>query len=206
MAVQSTKDKLLDAAVNLFSEKGYDGTSVDEIAASIGIKGPTLYKHFKGKEALLTAIMERTDHEYEKGMGIRTQKAMEIHSGEALKAFSMHQILFTLNNENVRKMRRLFTIEQYRNAGFAKRATRHQIKNMQEQFIQIFKRMMDAGEMRREDPEMLALEYIAPTTLMIQMCDREPEKMEEGIGIIEKHIDMFVEKYCYPVKGGKTPD
>ena len=149
MAVQSTKDKLLDAAVNLFSEKGYDGTSVDEIAASIGIKGPTLYKHFKGKEALLTAIMERTDHEYEKGMGIRTQKALEIHSGEALKAFSMHQILFTLNNENVRKMRRLFTIEQYRNAGFAKRATRHQIKNMQEQFIQIFKRMMDAGEMRR---------------------------------------------------------
>ena len=46
----STKEKILDAALTLFAENGYDGTSVEQIANIVGIKAPSLYKHYKSKE------------------------------------------------------------------------------------------------------------------------------------------------------------
>ena len=46
----STKEKILDAALTLFAENGYDGTSVEQIANIVGIKAPSLYKRYKGKE------------------------------------------------------------------------------------------------------------------------------------------------------------
>ena len=51
--VMSTKEKILDAALTLFAENGYDGTSVEQIASIVGIKAPSLYKHYKGKEDIL---------------------------------------------------------------------------------------------------------------------------------------------------------
>ena len=45
----TTRDKILDEALTLFAENGYDGTSVEEIAEKVGIKAPSLYNHFKGK-------------------------------------------------------------------------------------------------------------------------------------------------------------
>ena len=49
----STKEKILDAALSLFAENGYDGTSVEQIAGIVGIKAPSLYKHYKGKEDIV---------------------------------------------------------------------------------------------------------------------------------------------------------
>ena len=45
-----TKDRILFAALDLFSEKGYDQTSIDLVAEAVGIKGPSIYAHYKGKE------------------------------------------------------------------------------------------------------------------------------------------------------------
>ncbi|MBQ6218084.1 MAG: helix-turn-helix transcriptional regulator, partial [Erysipelotrichaceae bacterium] len=54
----NTKEKILNEALSLFAEKGYDGTSVEQIAALVGIKAPSLYKHFKGKEDILNSIID----------------------------------------------------------------------------------------------------------------------------------------------------
>ena len=43
-----TKDRILLAALDLFSQKGYDQTSIDLIAETVGIKGPSIYAHYKG--------------------------------------------------------------------------------------------------------------------------------------------------------------
>ena len=48
--VMSIKKKIMDAALTLFAENGYDGTSVEQIANIVGIKAPSLYKHYKSKE------------------------------------------------------------------------------------------------------------------------------------------------------------
>ena len=52
----STKDKILDEALTLFSENGYDGTSVEQIAEKVEIKIPLIYKHFKDMEDKFNSI------------------------------------------------------------------------------------------------------------------------------------------------------
>ena len=56
----TTRDRILEEALRLFSEKGYDGTSVESIAEAVGIKAPSLYKHFKGKEDIPRILAQRT--------------------------------------------------------------------------------------------------------------------------------------------------
>ncbi len=192
----NTKERLLEAALTLFSEKGYDGTSVDEIAESIGIKGPIIYKYFKGKEALLAEIVAISDEAYEKGMENGLRGADRIKSGADLKAVALQSITMTMDNEIARKVRKLFTIEQFRSPIFADRATRNQVINLQSVFAKVFRKMMADGIMKEGNAEIYALEFTAPVTLMLQMCDREPEKREEILKTISEHMDVFIEKYC----------
>jgi TetR/AcrR family transcriptional regulator len=55
----STADRILDAAEDLFAEKGYSATSLGDVADRVGIRSPSLYNHFKNKEALYEAVLER---------------------------------------------------------------------------------------------------------------------------------------------------
>ena len=65
----STKEKILDAALTLFAENGYDGTSMEQIASIVGIKAPSLYKHYKGKEDILNALIDSAEARYEEMFG-----------------------------------------------------------------------------------------------------------------------------------------
>ena len=56
---QSTPERILDAAEDLFAEKGYSATSLGDVADRVGIRSPSLYNHFKNKEALYAAVLER---------------------------------------------------------------------------------------------------------------------------------------------------
>lgn len=53
------KNEILDVAERLFYERGYDNTSTNDILAEIGIARGTLYYHFKSKEDILDAMIER---------------------------------------------------------------------------------------------------------------------------------------------------
>ena len=60
----STKDRILEEALTLFAENGYDGTGVEQIAEKVGIKAPSLYKHFKGKEDILNSLIDIAEARY----------------------------------------------------------------------------------------------------------------------------------------------
>ena len=55
----TTAQRILDAAEDLFAEKGYSATSLGDVADRVGIRSPSLYNHFKNKEALYEAVLER---------------------------------------------------------------------------------------------------------------------------------------------------
>lgn len=57
--VSRTSDRILDAAEDIFAEKGYSATSLGDVADRVGIRSPSLYNHFKNKEALYEAVLER---------------------------------------------------------------------------------------------------------------------------------------------------
>ena len=196
MARTNAKEPLIEAARNLFSVKGYDGTSVDEIAEAVGIKGPTIYKYFKSKEDLLKAVIDTAEDEYAKGMGGEGDNiANLINSGEDVKNYALKSFNFTLRNDTAKKMRKLITMEQFRNPTLAKLATWHQLTNLQNIYTTIFKKMMEQGQMVKGAPEVMALEFVSPITIMLQLIDREPRKKKEALKTIEKHIDTFLERY-----------
>lgn len=56
---QERKNEILDAAERLFAQKGYDGTSTNDILTAVGIARGTLYHHFKSKEEIMDALIDR---------------------------------------------------------------------------------------------------------------------------------------------------
>lgn len=56
---RSTADRILDAAEDCFAHKGFDGTTLRDVADIVGIRIPSLYNHFDGKQSLYAAVLER---------------------------------------------------------------------------------------------------------------------------------------------------
>jgi Transcriptional regulator len=195
MARTNAKEPLVEAARNLFSIKGYDGTSVDEIAEAVGVKGPTIYKYFRNKEDLLKAVIDCAEDEYMRGMEVARDIPDRIHTGEDFKGYVLASLNFTLNNETAKKMRRLTTIEQFRNEALSKQTTRHQLTYLKDLYTSIFQKMMERGEMIEGDASIYALQFISPITIMIQYMEREPDKKDEAFEMINKHIDVFIDLY-----------
>ena len=72
----TTKERILEAALTLFAEKGYNGTSVEQIANAVGIRAPSLYKHYKGKEDILNALIDSAEARYEEMFGSERNKGL----------------------------------------------------------------------------------------------------------------------------------
>jgi TetR/AcrR family transcriptional regulator len=56
---RTTPERILDAAEDLFAENGFSATSLGDVADRVGIRSPSLYNHFKNKEALYQAVLDR---------------------------------------------------------------------------------------------------------------------------------------------------
>ena len=67
---QSTKNRIVKAAWNLFYKNGYDHTTVEEIIAASKTSKGTFYHYFKGKEALLNSLSDLFDEKYEELAGV----------------------------------------------------------------------------------------------------------------------------------------
>ncbi|WP_034269858.1 TetR/AcrR family transcriptional regulator [Haloechinothrix halophila] len=56
------RQQLLDVAKALFAEKGFDGTSIEEIAHRANVSKPVVYEHFGGKEGIYAVVVDRETH------------------------------------------------------------------------------------------------------------------------------------------------
>lgn len=191
----NTKEKILDAALTLFSENGFRGTSVEQIARLVGIKAPSLYKHFKSKEEILNAIIDSAEKCYEESFGSERNIGLLPQSKDEFIQITMKKVLFTMRDPMIRKMRMLQTQEQYRNARFAELATWHQLYGIQEMYAKLIGLMMKTGLFKKDDPELLAIELTAPAVLQISRADRYPDSTEECLNCVEKHLKHFCNIY-----------
>ncbi|MBR3245623.1 MAG: TetR/AcrR family transcriptional regulator [Parasporobacterium sp.] len=191
----STKEKILDAALTLFAENGYDGTSVEQIAGIVGIKAPSLYKHYKGKEDILNALIDSAEARYEEMFGSEKNIGKVPKSREEFIEMTMKRISFTIQDPVIRRTRMLLVQEQFRNERISEVTTRHQLDGIQGMFAKIIKGMMEEGIVKHDDPELLAVELTAPAVLQIARSDRQPQCEEECIRYIEKHLRHFCKVY-----------
>ena len=191
----STKEKIMDAALTLFAENGYDGTSVEQIANIVGIKAPSLYKHYKGKEDILNALIDSAEERYEVMFGSEKNIGEVPQSREEFIKVTMERISFTMRDPIIRKTRMLLVQEQFRNERISEATTRHQLAGRQRMLAKIIKGMMDDGIVVKEDPKLLAVELTAPAVLQIARSDRQPQCEKECMEYIEKHLRHFCKVY-----------
>ena len=122
----NNKDKILNVSIDLFSEYGYDGVSVRQIAGEVGIKESSIYNHFKSKEAILDSILnyyiekmmsedipiEEASTNLDVGFDYFYQTGLDAFAGQ-------------LKDEKMSKITRIILIESYHNEkinGFLKKS------------------------------------------------------------------------------------
>ena len=193
----STKEKILDAALTLFAENGYNGTSVEQIAKAVGIKAPSLYKHFKGKEDILNALIDSAEVRYEEMFGSERNIGKIPESREEFIEMTMGRIVFTMRDPVIRKTRMFLVQEQFRNQRTSEVTTRHQLDGIQGMFARILKGMMDKDLVKEDDPVLLSAELTAPAVLQIAKSDRQPQCEEDALKSIEKHLQHFCDVYMH---------
>jgi AcrR family transcriptional regulator len=59
MTGKERREQLIEVARRLFAEKGFEGTSVEDVAAGAGVSKPVVYEHFGGKEGLYAVVVDR---------------------------------------------------------------------------------------------------------------------------------------------------
>lgn len=191
----STKERILEEALTLFAERGYDGIGVDGIAESVGIKGPSLYKHFKGKEDILNTLIDKAESHYDEFFGSTDHIGSIPESKEEFVSMAMKRISFTMKDPMIQKIRKLLVQEQFRNERLSAITSRHQLDGIVGMYEKIIQGMIKAGIIKEDDAWMLAMELAAPAVLMIAKADRQPECVKEVLEAIEKHIRHFCDEY-----------
>ena len=200
MKQEATRQRILDAALALFSARGYDSVSVGEIAKAVGIKAPSLYNHFPSKRAIFDAIVEATAAQYEADtdkIDIHVQNvAQDIPAFTEITADALFEkvrqiFLYSLHDENISRFRRMMTIEQFRSPELAALYSRRYVERVLDYHAGIFRALIAAGEIQAEDPDTLAMLYVAPVLTLIGVCDRQPEQETECLARLEAHVRLF---------------
>ncbi len=190
-----TKERILAAALEMFSQNGYAGTNIRELSASLGLVKSGVYKHYESKEAIWNALLDQMIAYYGERFGSSEHLPAVPDSLEDLVTMTMQMVNITVHDKKIIMTRKVLTLEQYRDVRARELATKHFLTGLTDIFTQIFTGMMDKGLLRKDDPKMLAFAYTAPISALIHLCDREPEKTEDAIKQIEAFSRHFTRVY-----------
>ena len=192
---KDTKERILDAALEMFSRNGCAGTNIRELSASLGLVKSGIYKHYESKEAIWNALLDRMIAYYAERFGSPERLPPAPDSLEELIRLTMEMVNFTVHDEKIVMTRKVLTLEQFRDPRARELATKHFLTGLTEMFTHIFTGMMEKGLLRQDDPGMLAFAYTAPISALICLCDREPEQTEEAVRQIEAFSRHFARVY-----------
>lgn len=204
MIKQDTKKSIMDAAITLFAQEGYEAVSVAKIAAAVNIKAPSLYKHYEGKQCIFEAIVKEMDTRYEKQVqpmnfdGKDAQKDQDVflHINEQqLIDMAKQLFLFFLHDDYTCKFRKLLTIEQFHNSTLAKQYTKLYVHDPLTYQSTLFAQFVKSGTFVEADSQVIATHFYAPMYMYITLCDRDATYESTALQMIEAHIKQFSKLY-----------
>jgi AcrR family transcriptional regulator len=189
-----TKERILDAAISLFAEKGYAGTSVREIARAVDLSEGALYKHFEGKDALLAAILEHFDAKIFGAMPSSDPRAsvFRVLLGGLPDYFAANPRVAKIGTILMNESRVNGMIRAYIGEAMEKRS--------RAEIVRIFKAEIAAGRVSAIDPEGLAdmfnalrVGWLYESYLSSGAMSGDAEEMKRGL---EGIIHVLEDKFC----------
>lgn len=179
---ESTKEIIKKTALSLFAQKGYYGTTMNDIAKLVGIKTPSLYSHFSGKEELFFSVYEDLANEYVSLMDriMNTAESMDIED-RLFYIFEQFIIYYINNPERLSFWNQiiLFTPLELKERFFSHIAncdTRSQ-KKMEE----ILAQEIEQGKLRNGSPLIMSWSFRAMREGIINWMMMAPELRKEEL-------------------------
>lgn len=159
---KKTKERIFEAAIDLFAEKGFNATSMREIAETVGIKKASMYSHYKSKDEILEKILE-----YPIGrigeMGPQNIETEELIISMGLEKFmelAGDLIFGWMKGSNMEKIWRIICIELYHNEKIKK--FYREFEDMSSSYwTSAFEIMMKHKLIKPSNPKILALEFLS---------------------------------------------
>lgn len=199
-----TKQRILDEALTLFSEKGYANVFVGDIAERVGIKAPSLYKHYKNKRAIFDAIIDLMNSRFSE-----QAKALQISGTDAAVDSKIYQnmseenllklgrefFLFYLHDDYNKRFRKMLTIEQFNSKELAGIYTKLYVDDPLSYQSMLLGMVAAAGMLHTDNVKIMTLHFYAPIYFLLTMCDRDPEREPEALKTLDEHIIQFNRHY-----------
>ena len=199
----NTKQEILEASLDLFSVKGFEATSISQIANAVGIRKASLYSHFENKQAILDALVKDVLDQYAERSIFAKADWDEYDGAEDKSALTpdaaaqmiLGQIRYILHDPHISKARKMLVLEQFQNSELAKLQTKQNYSDVMRYFIGLVKYLIRNGILAEDDPEIMAAELCLPISTWINLCDREPDREPEVLELVNKHIRQFFRVY-----------
>ena len=191
-----TKERILGTALELFAQKGYLGTSMNDIAQELGITKAALYKHYASKQEILDRIVKRmSEMDYE---GAKEYEMPETEPDslseeyqnlpmEAIRDYTIAQFHHWTRDSFSANFRKMLTLEQYRDPVMEELYQNYLAAGPVEYMAAIFRQWADSDEAAMQ----LALEFYGPMFLLYSVYDGAKDK-ENVVSLLEMHMDHFI--------------
>jgi AcrR family transcriptional regulator len=193
---KTTKQKLFETAVDLFSSRGFRGVSIRDISRAVGIKESSFYNHYKSKDELIEAIFEFYKTEFTQIMPPeeRVEAILSSMPPDEFLRQGNARFMQRMSAPLIEKIWRILFSEQYRDL----RARDLILQEMMELPLAytelVFTKMIEMGLIRRFDPKLLAAEYqytvafIFSTFLMLDPENPDTNSIEKKLA---DHVSFF---------------
>ena len=199
----NTKQVILEAALELFSVQGFEATSISQIADAVGIRKASLYSHFDSKQAILDTLVKEVLRQYAEH-SIFARAEWEKDSGslpvtaDAAVPMIQEQLRYIIHDPIISRARKMLVIEQFQNPELAKLQTKQNYSDVMAYFAGLIKQLIRQGVLAEADPQIMAAQLCLPITVWINLCDREPNREQEVMELVEGHIRQFFRVYQRP--------
>ncbi len=192
-----TKQRILQEALKLFSQSGYKGTSMNDIASQLNVTKAALYKHYKSKQEILDSIVEKMNEldrerarEYDMPDGTFEDVAEYKHIAiEKIKQFTKVQFLHWTEDEFCCQFRKMLTLEQYRDPEMAQLYQTYLADGPLSYMEEIFAGIMSDKEKARQ----AALDFYGPIFLLYSIYDGAEDK-KQVVKMVEQHVEKFAKR------------
>ena len=193
----NTKQEILEAALELFSVQGFEATSISQIASAVGIRKASLYSHFESKQAILDALVRDVLDQYAAhSIFARPDGDSEdAPTPESTERVILEQLRYILHDPHISRARKMLVVEQFRNPELAQLQTRQNYTDVLAYFTSLVERLIRSDVLAGEDPGIMAAQLCLPISAWINLCDREPEREDEVMELVGRHIAQFFRIY-----------